>query len=360
VAVTISINITETMAGPSQGHSDHPAATDAVMRSTRSEAALVTSNLALARSLEATAFLEGVLNGSRDCIIVLSLEGDVVFINAGGQIVLEVDDVAQLHGRSWLSLWGDDHLDAARAALETARVGKTGHFTGHGETTKQTQKWWDVTVTPIFGADGNPASLLSISRDISAARLLELERELLSNELNHRVKNILAVVQAIAVQSFRGGDPQRIAAFTSRLAALGASQDLLIQTVWQSALVRDVVEKALAPHSPGERCTITGGEHALNGKRVLALALALHELATNAVKYGALSNDVGRVLIEWRVTDGELHIRWSETDGPSVGLPGPPGFGTRIVTRNLAAEFKGTVDMQHNPAGLVLTLIAPA
>jgi two-component sensor histidine kinase len=326
---------------------------------TTSNLALVTSNLALARSLEATAFMEGVLNGSRDCIIVLSLEGDVLFINSGGQIVLEIDDVAQLHGRPWLSLWGDDHHAASQAALEMARGGQTGHFTGHGETTKQTQKWWDVTVTPIFGKDGKPASLLSISRDISAARLLELERELLANELSHRVKNVLAVVQAIAVQSFRGCPAPNLSAFTSRLAALGAAQDLLIQTVWQSASIRDVVEKALAPHSPQGRCVSVGVDHDLDGKRALALALALHELATNAVKYGALSNDVGRVRIEWSIADDMLRLCWSESGGPPVGEPGPAGFGTRIVTRNLAAEFKGTVDLQHKLTGIVLILTAP-
>jgi two-component sensor histidine kinase len=343
--------------------SDHPkVAPSAAQGETAlvtSNLALVTSNLALARSLEATDFLEGVLNGSRDCIIVLSLEGEVIFINSGGQTVLEIDDVAQLHGRPWLSLWGDGHHDEAQEALKVARSGQTGHFTGHGETTKQTQKWWDVTITPIFGKDGTPASLLSISRDISAARLLELERELLANELSHRVKNVLAVVQAIAVQSFRGGDPRSLGAFTSRLAALGAAQDLLIQTAWQSASIRDVVEKALAPHSPDGRCQFVGVDYALDGKRALALALALHELATNAIKYGALSNDVGRVLIEWHIEGDQLALCWTESGGPPVIEPGRPGFGTRIVTRNLAAEFKGTVDMQHKPAGIVLTLIAP-
>jgi two-component sensor histidine kinase len=326
---------------------------------TWSELELVTSNLALARSLEATAFLEGVLDGSRDCIMVLSLEGDVLFINAGGQLALEFDDVALLHGRPWLSLWGVDHDDAARMALETARSGQTGHFTGYGETTRQTQKWWDVTVTPIFGKDGKPASLLSISRDISAARSLELERELLANELSHRVKNVLAVVQAIALQSFRGCDPKQLGAFTSRLAALGTAQDLLIQTAWQSASIRNVVEKALAPHSPEGRCTFIGADHDVDGKRALALALALHELATNAVKYGALSNDAGRVRIAWSVADGMLSLCWTESGGPVVERPGPPGFGTRIVTRNLAAEFGGTVDMQHKPTGVVLVLTAP-
>jgi len=320
---------------------------------------LLTSNRALARSLEATAFLEGVLDASRDCIMVLSLVGDVLFINSGGQFVLEVDDVAQLYGRPWLTLWGRDHVDAARVALESARAGHTGHFTGHGETTKQTQKWWDVTITPIFGKDGVPASLLSISRDISAARLLELEREFLSNELNHRIKNVLAVVQAIAMQSFRDSAPRQIEAFTSRLAALGSAQDLLIQTAWRPAPIRQVVEKALAPHCHEGRCLIRGGKYDLDGKRALALALALHELATNAVKYGALSSDGGHILVEWILSASELRLRWAESGGPPVQNPGLPGFGTRIVTRNLAAEFNGNVDLQHKPSGVVLTLTAP-
>jgi two-component sensor histidine kinase len=82
-------------------------------------------------------------------------------------------------------------------------------------------------------------------------------------------------------------------------------------------------------------------------------------LATNAVKYGALSNDVGTVAVEWSVWGSELQLTWRESGGPTVGRPGPPGFGTRIVTRNLAAEFNGAVDLQHNPAGIVLTLTAP-
>ncbi len=252
-----------------------------------------------------------------------------------------------------------EHREAAMAALAEAKRGYMGNFVGWGKTAKRNPKWWDVTVTPIFGADGAPSMLLVISRDLTVEKSLELQRELLAAELSHRVKNILAVVQAVAMQSFRGGDPAQLHAFVSRLAALGSAQALLVQTAWQSASIGDVVEKALGPHCQDGRCIVTGVPLEIDGKRVLALALALHELATNAIKYGALSNDAGRVHVSWHVAAGTLYLSWTETGGPPVRVQGPPGFGTRLMTRNLASEFKGHVDMQHKLTGIVLTLTAP-
>jgi two-component sensor histidine kinase len=313
----------------------------------------------LDRSVEASALLQGVLNASRDCISVVSLDGALAFMNTGGQAIMEIDDLALAQGQPWLSFWEGEHRDAAMAALAEAKQGRAGHFVGWGKTAKRNPKWWDVTVTPIFGTDGMLSMLLAISRDLTTEKSLQVQRELLSDELSHRVKNILAVVQAVAMQSFRGGDQAQLRAFIARLTTLGAAQALLVQTAWQSASILDVVERALAPHDRDGRCTIAGEPFELDGKRVLALALALHELATNAIKYGALSNDAGRVHVAWHAAAGQLHLTWTETGGPPVGAAGTPGFGTRIVTRNLAAEFKGTVDMQHKPSGVVLTLIAP-
>jgi two-component sensor histidine kinase len=151
-----------------------------------------------------------------------------------------------------------------------------------------------------------------------------------------------------------------LSAFAARLAALGSAQALLIQTAWQSASIGQVVQDALALHCPVGRCATSGPDLALSGKRVLALALALHELATNAIKYGALSNGSGEVSVAWDIVGDELRLCWRESGGPLVGQAGPAGFGTRIVTRNLAAEFKGAVDLQLWPSGLVMTLTAPS
>jgi PAS domain S-box-containing protein len=325
----------------------------------RAQTDLVTSNGALAESREATAFLESVLNATKDCVIVLTLDGTLAFMNSGGQAIMEIDDFALVEGSPWPTLWEEEYEASSLAAMTAARGGQIGHFIGRAQTTRQVPRWWDVTVSPIFGDDGKPEMLLSISRDITEEKSLELQQELLTGELSHRVKNILTIVHAIAIQTFRGGDPTLMSAFVARLAALADAQTLLIQTAWQSASLADVVRKAMEPHCPEGRCTITGPEFVLSSKRALALALAIHELATNAVKYGALSNALGHVEVEWGLGASALHLCWREVGGPPVGSAGPTGFGTRIVTRNLAAEFKGVVDLQLSPPGLVLTLTAP-
>ncbi len=306
------------------------------------------------------AFLQSVLNASCDCIKVLTLEGEIVFMNAGGQQIMEVDDFATVRGCPWQSFWTGEHHAVAEDALARARAGGVGRFIGPSSTVKGTPKWWDVTVTPILGADGVPTHIMSLSRDITAARELELQRELLSSELIHRVKNVLAVVGAIANQSFRGGDAAQLEAFSGRLAALGEAQSMLVENPAMSASVSDVVRKAVAPHAPADRCLITGPACQLDAKRVLALSLATHELCTNATKYGAFSNNTGRVRVEWRVEAGELRWTWTEVDGPPVSPPTRTGFGSRLITRNLAGEFRGTVDLRHPPSGVVLTLVAPA
>jgi two-component sensor histidine kinase len=342
---------------------DPPASADTIAQLralARAQNDLLTSNGALAASREATAFLESILNATKDCVIVLALDGTLAFMNAGGQAIMEIDDFALVEGSPWPTLWEDEFNQASLDAMKAARDGQIGHFIGRAQTTRNVPRWWDVTVSPVFGAAGVPEMLLSISRDITVAKTLELQQQLLANELSHRIKNILTIAQAIAMQSFRHGDPRQLSAFAARLAALGDAQALLIQTAWQSAAIGDVVEKALAAHCQAGRCTIGGPALQLSGQRALALALALHELGTNATKYGALSNEVGRVSVQWEIGDGRLRLCWRETDGPPVGAPGPAGFGTRLVTRNLAAEFKGVVDLQLCPPGLVVTLTAPS
>ncbi len=203
-------------------------------------------------------------------------------------------------------------------------------------------------------------------------RVLERRRaeehlHLLVNELNHRVKNTLAIVQSIAVQTFAGDgvDGRQRRAFESRLAALAAAHDLLTAENWEFASLRQVIEKAgsgcgAAP----DRLTVVGPEVKVQPRTAVSIGMAIHELCTNAVKYGALSNDSGRIIVEWQVTDigdGERRLRlcWRETGGPSVTPPDRRGFGTRMIERALAAELGGSARIEFPPEGICCTVEAP-
>lgn len=203
-------------------------------------------------------------------------------------------------------------------------------------------------------------------------RVLERRRteehlRLLVSELNHRVKNMLAIVQSIAVQTLRGDGAEGTSrrAFESRLAALAAAHDLLTTENWESASLRQVIEKAgLGCGASAERLRATGPEVRVQPRTAVSIAMAVHELCTNAVKYGALSNDSGRVSVDWEVTRvgkdaGRLHLRWREEGGPPVAPPERRGFGTRLIERALATEMGGSARIEFLPGGICCTVEAP-
>ena len=201
-------------------------------------------------------------------------------------------------------------------------------------------------------------------------RVLERRRteehlRLLVNELNHRVKNTLAIVQSIATQTLRGegADGAMRRAFESRLAALAAANDLLTMENWESASLRQVIEEAgLGCGAPAARFNVTGPEVRVQPRAAVAIAMAVHELCTNAVKYGALSNAVGKVAVEWQVTQsGDAHrlrLRWCEEGGPPVAPPKSRGFGTRMIERALAVELGGSARIEFLPEGVCCTVEA--
>jgi PAS domain S-box-containing protein len=210
--------------------------------------------------------------------------------------------------------------------------------------------------------DGRP-HWLCVQRDITQAKRAEEHQRLLINELNHRVKNTLATVQSIASQTLRNADTadDARAALESRLFALSRAHDVLTRENWDGADLYEIVAEAVAPYSsPGEdRLHLSGEAIRLPPRMALALAMALQELATNAVKYGALSNDVGEVRITWRDGDERLHLTWTETRGPPVTAPSRRGFGTRLIERSLASDLDGEVRIAFKPSGLVCTVDAP-
>nr|WP_255726573.1 HWE histidine kinase domain-containing protein [Microvirga sp. ACRRW] len=216
-------------------------------------------------------------------------------------------------------------------------------------------------------------SEIELCRDVAERTWAAVERarsdarqRLLINELNHRVKNTLATVQSVAAHSFRIGDPNAgRAAFEARLFALSKTHDVLTRENWEGANLQDIVQEAMAPYARDniERFKVSGEPIQLPPRIALPLAMALHELSTNAAKYGAFSSETGEVLIEWtliRVEDApRLVLKWSEHGGPLTQAPTHKGFGSRLIERGLSRELGGTVDLDYRPTGLVCTVSFP-
>ena len=194
----------------------------------------------------------------------------------------------------------------------------------------------------------------ALSKSFAARAESERHQQMLIGELNHRVKNTLAVVQSLAYQTFRGsGSPKdAIAAFEARLQALAAAHNLLTEQKWESASMMQIVKLALAPFCELGRCDIHGPDVKLSPQKAVSLALAIHELATNATKYGALSNEVGQIHVNWTADDGHFSLVWQEGGGPPVKQPKAEGFGMRLIRRSLAAELRGNVDVEFLETGV--------
>ncbi|OLP50280.1 GAF domain-containing protein [Allorhizobium taibaishanense] len=190
----------------------------------------------------------------------------------------------------------------------------------------------------------------------------EEEQELLNHELSHRLKNTMAMVQALAGQTLKDvTEKEAVNAFIARLHALGAAHDVLLQQNRSVARMRDVIEKVLGLHAEGNRICLEGPDLALGPKAGLSLSLLLHELATNALKYGALSNDVGQVSVQWQIADldgvATLSMTWTESGGPPVVEPTRKGFGSRLIRMGLAGN--GNSHKQYHASGLIASFSAP-
>jgi two-component sensor histidine kinase len=212
---------------------------------------------------------------------------------------------------------------------------------------------------------GHPSRIVGAVYDITDRKRSEEQRQLLMQELTHRVKNTLAMVQAISTQTLRSAPSLEAAGtiFGERLAALARANDTLLQENWSSASIGVIVEGAIQSHNDHGRIHFGGPDVRLGPKAALALSLALHELCTNAAKYGALSVDTGQVGITWHVTgDGDaalFRFRWQESGGPPVKPPARRGFGSRLIERSLAGSFGQQAGISYEPAGVVWSIETP-
>jgi PAS domain S-box-containing protein len=226
-----------------------------------------------------------------------------------------------------------------------------------------------IFINPVRDKSGVVVEHFASFVDLTKQKHEQAQSTMMIDELNHRVKNTLSTVQSIVWQALRKTSvPEGVReSIESRLFALSRSHDLLTRENWEGAGLLDLVNEALAPFGVAngrtERIVIRGSNIRLSPKATLALGIAFHELATNAVKYGAFSNDGGSILIEWDIRQmpegSRLALHWQEKDGPPVTSPTRKGFGSRVIERGLAHELEGTVNLDYRADGVDCTIDIP-
>lgn len=222
-------------------------------------------------------------------------------------------------------------------------------------------RWLDFVYQPIIEADGSTSGVFVEGQDVTEHVRAEDRLARINEELRHRVKNMIAVIGAVAKQTMRHAvDPDALNTFQARLVAFGTAHDALTNAEGATRNVEDIIHVSLDPHLPDPgRCSLSGPALMLGPKQAVGLALTIHELATNALKYGALASSAGRIDVSWVDTGGEFVLRWRESGGPSVAAPRKLGFGSRLIENVIAADLGGKATSEFHPDGFRLVLTAP-
>jgi two-component sensor histidine kinase len=212
---------------------------------------------------------------------------------------------------------------------------------------------WGLVEFEGDGPERKPVAIAGASRDLTEQKQAEDLQRLLLNELNHRVRNTFATIQAINAQTLRAAHDLPSARLTldHRIRALAQAHDLLTSRSWTSANLNDLAARALDAFAP-KQVEMFGAPIDVSPKHALALSLALHELATNATKYGALSCPEGRVSLKWHVRDGTLHLDWEESGGPRVVPPTRKGFGSRLLEQLVVGDLGGYTKLDYAVSGV--------
>lgn len=307
------------------------------------------------------AFLAALIESSNDAIISKDLKSIITTWNPAAEKLFGYT-AAEAIGQPVTMLIPPERIDEEPGIL--ARI-RRGERIDHYDTVRRRKDGSTVdislTVSPIKDADGTIIGASKIARDITERKQAEQRQQLLVGEVKHRIKNLLATVQAIARQTLKGAPAEEREAFIARLMALANAQDLLTLERWNRAAVHEVVERALRPFEAKHSARfLTKGPQDVwvDAQRASLLTMALHELATNAVKYGALSNAYGVVSLTWEVAGKEdeerVRLTWRELGGPPVVPPERKGFGSFLIER--ALQGAGGAKLDFNPNGLVCTL----
>lgn len=310
------------------------------------------------------ALLREILDAQLEMVCRFRADGTILFVNRSYAKRLDLTPADLTGGDLWRFVTEEDqeHVRAMLATLTPAQPEVTIENRFETADGARWMLWHNHALE--FDSAGAWSVAQSTGIDITERKRLEEQLELLVGELNHRVKNTLMVVQAMAYQTFRQASlpTSAVEVFNQRLSALSSAHDTLSRENWSGAGLADIVRQGLMICGEGnDRVVVEGPPVTLPVNATVSLVMVLHELATNAMKYGALSGDKGEVYLRWDVDDaGEwLTLTWLESDGPKVTKPTRKGFGSRLVNEAVPRQLSGKVQTDYDPDGVRCTIAIP-
>ena len=303
--------------------------------------------LAEAQLRESEARFRTMADSAPAPVWITCVEGGVEFVNAAFAEFFHTERDALL-GDVWIGMIHPEDVAGIGAKRAAARVTQAAYsFEARFRRHDGVYRWMLANAKPRIDLEGRFQGYIGLAMDVTETKIAETRQRLLINELNHRVKNTLASVQSIARQTLRADvTPTHVREhLLDRLLAMSAAHDVLTRESWEGADIQEVIHQAVRPFTDDQdsaRILIKGPDLRIGPNTALALSLALHELGTNAVKYGAFSAVTGSVTIGWAAPqDGQTVVRWKEAGGPIVSAPTRKGFGSRLLDGGLAADLGG-------------------
>jgi PAS domain S-box-containing protein len=310
---------------------------------------------ALRENEERMRWLASIVESSDDAIVSKNLDGIILSWNQGAERVFGYT-AAETIGQPVTMLIPPERHDEEPVILDRLRRGER---IDHYETIRRRKDGGliavSLTVSPVKDADGKVVGASKIARDITEQKRAAEQIATLAREAEHRTKNVLATVQATVNLSHADTVEGLKNAIQGRIQALADVHTLFVQSRWVGAEMTMLAAQELAPYLQGDeaRARIDGPQLLLEPNAAQTIAMTLHELATNAAKYGALSAATGRVEVTWSLaTDGRLVLRWTESGGPRVAPPAHRGFGTRVIERLISGQLKGEMRFDWRAEGL--------
>lgn len=302
-----------------------------------------------------------------DCLKTISLDGTLQAIDRDGQCLMEIDDFSDVSGQLWASLWPAESRYLVSAAVQTALEGKVARFSADCPTAKGTVKSWEVSVAPIRNATGEVVALQSLSQDVTRRERDRRETAIVSQELAHRIKNLFTIVDSLIHLSARTdvSSGSFVASLRERLKGLGRAIAYIHPMDAEDMAsaprtLKGLIAALIAPYeAAGAHLSVTGDDADVGQSAVTSVAMVLNELATNAVKYGALRDGDGTLSIRLSRLGSTILIEWHERGLGSSGRGEKPGFGTSLLDRTVKFQLGGAIERDWEPDGLTVRLELP-